>query len=116
MKMMLLGWFSNKGKYIVYSLGNFVFSGNSQPSDMDTFIFQQKLIVSDEGVSDGGFRVIPCSISSVTAASGKKSGENDFAATPFEAGSAAAQRVIDTMLKNGKSLEFAVESYPTEWQ
>ena len=104
-----------KGKYIVYSLGNFVFSGNSKPRDMDTFIFQQKLIVSDDGVTDGGFRVIPCSISSVTAASGKQSGENDFAATPFAEGSEAAQRVIDRMLENGKGLEFAVESYPTQW-
>ena len=104
-----------KGKYIVYSLGNFVFSGNSKPRDMDNFIFQQKLIVSDDGVTDGGFRVIPCSISSVTAASGKQSGENDFAATPFAEGSEAAQRVIDRMLENGKGLEFAVESYPTQW-
>ncbi|HIT69625.1 MAG TPA: CapA family protein [Candidatus Aphodomonas merdavium] len=105
-----------KGKYIVYSLGNFVFSGNSQPSDMDTFIFQQKMIVSGDGVTDGGFRIIPCSISSVTGENGKKSGENDFAATPFAPGSEAAQRVIDKMLENSSGLEYAVESYPTEWQ
>lgn len=30
-----------KGKFIVYSLGNFMFGGNRNPSDKDTFVFQQ---------------------------------------------------------------------------
>lgn len=30
-----------KGKYIAYSLGNFCFGGNKNPSDKDTMIFQQ---------------------------------------------------------------------------
>lgn len=30
-----------KGRYIVYSLGNFCFGGNSNPKDKDTMIFQQ---------------------------------------------------------------------------
>ena len=36
------------GKYIVYSLGNFCFGGNSAPSDMDTIIFRQTFTI-DEG-------------------------------------------------------------------
>lgn len=32
-----------KGKMIVYSLGNFMFGGNKNPSDKDTFVYQQKL-------------------------------------------------------------------------
>lgn len=104
------------GKYIVYSLANCSFSGNSQPSNMDTFIFQQKFTVSDGTVTPGAFRIIPCSISSITAQSGKKSGENDFAITPFEPGGAATQRVIDTMLDNSKGLDYAVKEYPTEWR
>ena len=31
------------GKYIVYSLGNFSFSGNNKPSDMASYIFQVRM-------------------------------------------------------------------------
>ena len=55
-----------KGKYIVYSLGNFCFGGNSNPDDKDTIIFQQTFNVTGAGeVTDGGINIIPCSISSV---------------------------------------------------
>ena len=56
-----------KGKYIVYSLGNFCFGGNDNPSDKRALMFQQTFNVSPEGaVSDGGIDVIPCSISSIS--------------------------------------------------
>jgi len=55
------------GKYICYSLGNFCFGGNSNPSDKDTIIFQQTFrIVRGGNVEDGGVSVIPCSVSSVS--------------------------------------------------
>jgi len=104
-----------QGKYIVYSLGNSSFSGNTQPSDMDTFLFQQKFIVSGGMATSGPFRIIPCSISSKTAASGEISGKNDLAVTPFAPDSKGVNRVINTMLKNGQKLKYAVESYPTGW-
>ena len=54
------------GKYICYSLGNFCFGGNSNPSDMDTIIFQQTFHVKRGGEIDSGeVKIIPCSISSV---------------------------------------------------
>jgi len=105
-----------KGKYIVYSLANCSFSGNSQPRDMDTFLFQQKFLVSDGTVSSGGFRIIPASISSVTGQNGKESGVNDFAVTPFSEGSQGISRVINKLIQNGKQLEYAVKEYPTSWQ
>ena len=104
------------GRYIVYSLGNFSFSGNVSPSDMDTFIFQQKFTVSASAVLPGPFRIIPCSISSVTAASDAKTGVNDLAPTPFAPGGKGEQRVVAAMLGNGKNLPYAVEAYPTEWE
>lgn len=53
------------GKYIVYSLGNFCFGGNSYPSDMDSMIFQQTFTIDSQGVRiDDQINVIPCSISS----------------------------------------------------
>lgn len=105
-----------RDRYIVYSLANCSFSGNSRPEDMDTFLFQQKFTISSEGVTPGAFRVIPASISSVTGRSGKETGENDFAVTPFEEGSAGAQRVIEKLIENGKKLTYAVDTYPTQWQ
>ena len=54
-----------KGKNIVYSLGNFCFGGNSNPSDNDTMIFQQTFTVTKDGVKDDNVtNVIPCSLSS----------------------------------------------------
>lgn len=56
-----------KGKKIVYSLGNFCFGGNSNPSDKDTMIFQQTFTIRGEEVLlDEKVNIIPCSISSVS--------------------------------------------------
>lgn len=55
------------GAYIVYSLGNFCFGGNSTPSDMDTMIFRQTFTITDGMVMDDDqVEVIPCSISSTS--------------------------------------------------
>lgn len=54
-------------KYIIYSLGNFCFGGNTNPSDKDCTIFQQTFNVGFDGtVTDGGISIIPARISSVT--------------------------------------------------
>ena len=54
-----------KGKYIAYSLGNFCFGGNSNPSDKDTMIFQQTFTFTKDGMKeDNVTNVIPCSLSS----------------------------------------------------
>lgn len=52
------------GKYIIYSLGNFCFGGNKNPSDKNCTIFQQTFNVSKDGtVSDGGINIIPARVS-----------------------------------------------------
>lgn len=55
---------SYKDKTIVYSLGNFTFGANKNPSDKDTFIFQQTFNITDSIVEYGDYNIIPCSISS----------------------------------------------------
>lgn len=66
------------GKNIVYSLGNFCFGGNSNPSDKDTMIFQQTFTVQNgELVEDDVTNIIPCSLSSVSS-------RNDYQPTPLE--------------------------------
>ncbi|WP_035446107.1 CapA family protein [Bacillus sp. UNC41MFS5] len=57
-----------KGKFIVYSLGNFMFGGNSNPSDKDTFVFQQTFHLKDGVLSNvKEINVVPFSISSVSS-------------------------------------------------
>ena len=96
------------GRYIVYSVGNFSFAGNSKPDDMSTFIFQTRFRIRDGEIIANPFRVIPCRISS-------KSNENDFAPTPYE-NELWINNVINTMLKNGSKLEYAVSDYPLDWE
>ena len=54
-----------QGKYIVYSLGNFCFGGNKNPSDKDTMIFQQTFTLENGEVAlDDEINIIPCRITS----------------------------------------------------
>lgn len=72
------GYEKYNGRYIVYSLGNFCFGGNKNPSDKDCMIFQQTFTVTgNEVASDDAINVIPCSISSVSSS-------NNYQPTPAE--------------------------------
>ena len=86
-----------KGKYIVYSLGNFCFGGNSYPSDMDTMIFQQTFTIDSSGVQpDGQIHVIPCSISSA-------SGYNNYQPTPAQG--SEAERILTKINERSQLIE-----------
>ena len=53
-----------KGRYIVHSLGNFCFGGNTNPKDKDTMIFQQTFTVKGGKLAKkDNARIIPCSLS-----------------------------------------------------
>ena len=90
-----------KGRYIVYSLGNFSFAGNNKPSDMSTFLFQIRFNVKQNSIEPDSFRIIPCRISS-------RKDYNDFAPTPFT-DQYLINNVVDMLLKNSKGLEYAVD-------
>ena len=103
------------GKYICYSLGNFSFAGNTRPDDMDSYIFQQRFIVRPDGtVENGGFRILPCSISS-------QENVNDFKPTLSDGENSV--RIVERLLELNKKFEknskkfgvTAVSDYPTEW-
>lgn len=66
-----------KGKYIVYSLGNFVFGGNKNPSDKDTMIFRETFYYDNKQLIDTKIEVIPCSLSTRT-------GLNDYQPIPLK--------------------------------
>ncbi len=75
-----------QGKYIVYSLGNFCFGGNKNPSDKDTMIFQQTFTLENgEVVEDDAVHIIPCRISS-------EDDYNNYQPTPAEG--EEAQRIL----------------------
>jgi len=66
-----------KDRMICYSMGNFSFGGNSNPSDKDTMIAQIKLNYEGNDIKGYAFKVIPCSLSSV-------SGRNNYQPTPLK--------------------------------
>ena len=96
------------GRYIVYSLANCSFAGNNKPSDMYTFIFQTRFKIKDGEILQNAFRIIPCRISS-------RKDYNDFTITPLKE-ITNIDTVINTMISSGKKLEYAVKSYPLEWE
>ena len=56
-----------KGKYILYSMANFCFGGNTDPDDKDTMIFQQTFtFVNGELQPDDYIKIIPASVSGVS--------------------------------------------------
>ena len=53
------------GKYIVYSLSNFCFGGNTNPPDKDTMVFNLKLDFEDNELVDSLATIYPAKVSSV---------------------------------------------------
>ena len=96
------------GKYIVYSLANFSFAGNTRPSDMSSFLFQVRFHVKDGMATTNAFRIVPFRISS-------KTDYNDFIPTQFT-DQRHIDNVINVLKSNGKKLEYAVAEYPIDWE
>jgi poly-gamma-glutamate synthesis protein (capsule biosynthesis protein) len=88
-----------QGKYIIYSLANFCFGANRNPSDKDTMIAQQTFTFIDgQKQEETSFHIIPCSVSSVST-------RNDYRPTP--AVGDEAQRIINRV--NEYSLGFGLQ-------
>lgn len=90
------------GRYIVYSLGNFCFGGNSNPKDKDTMIFQQKFSIKNGKLQpENNAKIIPCSLSSH-----KKT--NDF--QPRILSGSEKKRLIKKMNKLSRKLKVSISS------
>ena len=91
------------GGLIFYSMGNFIFGGNSMPSDQDTAIVQLTVERDSNGnVSLGEYTIIPCCISSrpvtdpslSSAVRGKNVSYNDFRPTLYAEGTEDYARAL----------------------
>lgn len=94
-----------QGKYIIYSLANFCFGANRNPSDKDTMIAQQTFTFIDgEKQEETEFRIIPCAITSDRS-------RNDYRPTPEQG--EAAQRIIGRInqYSRGFGLQFDEDGY-----
>lgn len=65
-----------KGKLIAYSLGNFAFGGNNNPTDKRTMVVQTKFDVRNSKVAGSAFRIIPMRLSSDPST-------NNYQPTPY---------------------------------
>lgn len=91
-----------KGRYIVYSLGNFCFGGNSNPKDKDTMIFQQTFTVKNGKLqTQNNAKIIPCSLSS-------HKNTNDF--QPEILSGSEKKRLIRKMNTLSKKLKVSIDS------
>ena len=81
---------------ILYSCGNWVFGGNTMPSDPDTAIFQLRLKRAEDGsLVPAGMDIIPCCVSSnIEGANTKAQNYNDYCPTPYETDSQEYMRVM----------------------
>jgi poly-gamma-glutamate synthesis protein (capsule biosynthesis protein) len=73
------------GRHIVYSLGNFVFGGNVNPSDKEAIVYQETFAVTEGKAAPVGSRVIPVLVTS-------SRDRNDFRPVPLEG--EARERVL----------------------
>ncbi len=90
-----------QGKYIVYSLANFCFGGNTNPRELDTMIFQMTFLLSQSGkLTDTEINIIPCSSSSAQ-------GWNNYQPTP--ATGSEAKRIIDKINERSQPFGFTYE-------
>ncbi len=85
------------GGLILYSCGNWIFGGNTMPSDPDTALFQVTLERAADGylVRKGSVNVIPCCVSSkIDESKTKAQNYNDYCPTPYETDSEEFNRVF----------------------
>lgn len=94
-----------QGRYIIYSLANFCFGANRNPTDKDTMIAQQTFTFID-GVKqeETEFHIIPCYVTSDLS-------RNDYRPTPAQGEDAL--RIIDRVnqYSEGFGLQFDEDGY-----
>ena len=87
-----------RGRYILYSMGNFCFGGNTDPADKDSMIFQQTFtFVNGELQQDDNIKIIPASVSGVSWC-------NNYQPVVLEG--AEKQRVMEKIMRYSSGFEY----------
>ncbi|MCY6355079.1 CapA family protein [Clostridium sp. ZS2-4] len=89
-----------KDRIICYSLGNFCFGGNKNPSDKNTMIIQTKFNFTNNKFTSYDFKIIPCSISSVNYM-------NDYCPTPLKGDKKTS--LLEKINKISPNLDFKID-------
>ncbi|MCX8130045.1 MAG: CapA family protein [Clostridia bacterium] len=89
-----------KGKYIVYSLGNFCFGGNPTPPDKDCIIFQNTFTFKEKKMSKSEGEILPCSVSTSDSI-------NNFQPVVLEG--EEGKRVLDRIYTYSKKLHYGIK-------
>lgn len=87
-----------KNKYIIYSLANFSFGGNKNPSDKDSMIFQIKFKYKNNELDSSTVKIIPVSVSS-------EKNINNYQPTP--ATNDEYDRIMNKIQKNSIGITFS---------
>ena len=86
-----------EGSYILYSLGNLVFGGNTDPSDRDTYLAQLTFTVHEDGRVEGpALKIIPARLTAL-------SDGTDY--RPVLSQGEQAQRIIDRILSRSSNMK-----------
>ncbi len=96
-----------RGRLIAYSLGNFSFGGNTNPSDKRTMILQTRLTVTGERVAASEFRVIPTRLS-------RNPSSNDYVPTPYRGAERAEVLAFINDISPGVSGRIGTRFRPVE--
>lgn len=88
-----------KGRLIAYSMGNFCFGGNFNPSDKRTFILQLKVNIENDRLINFEYKVIPAMISS-------RNDKNDY--IPTLATNENRADILETLNKLSPSLNSSI--------
>lgn len=86
------------GGIIMYSVGNWSFGGNTQPTDQDTAIIQVTIKRDLDGsITTEGYDAIPCCVSSNMSGG---VGYNDYKPTPYPEDNEGCKRVLSKLDMN----------------
>lgn len=85
-----------KGRYILYSLGNLMFGGNTDPDDRDSYLARLTFTVTEEGSEPPAFEMIPIRLT-------EQAKGTDY--RPVPAYGAEAERIRDRVLKRSREVD-----------
>jgi len=91
------------GGYIIYSLGNFTFGGNTNPRDKDSAIAQVTVMRDIDGsISLTELKLIPCRLSGSET-------WNDYQPVPYEEGTAEYERAMSKLLGSYTGADLSID-------